>query len=135
MKTLYIKFKVIGISYFDAPPEETLRLNGFDTGMRCYEATAAVPAGGPCAYAEYEIADATFSMHAVMQPVRYTFSDDDGIQHNVSDDVWVARPVSGSFALPDIRTARAKRELYEAALERLSHEIGPARRIAGADAL
>lgn len=133
MKTLYIKFKVVGIAWFDMPPEETLQLNGFDTGMRIYEAPAAPVTSGPQPCAEYEIVDATFSATEVMQPARFTFTDVDGTQHSVSDDVWVTRPVPDSFVIPDIRTARLKRELYEAALEELSHEISTSRRVAPVD--
>jgi hypothetical protein len=130
MKTLYIKFKVVGVSYFDSPPDTTLRLNGFDTGMRAFAGAAQVSLPEFLPYAEYEIADATFDGNAVMQPVPYAYTDSRGYEHTVDDDVWVARPVPDNFALPDIRTARMKRALYEDALEQLSREIRGARRAA-----
>jgi hypothetical protein len=135
MKTLYIKFKVVGVSYFDTPPDATLRLNGFDTGMRAFAGRAepSLPEPllpEPLPYAEYEIADATFDGNAVMQPVPHTCTDERGYAHMVDDDVWVARPVPDNFAIPDIRTARIRRALYEDALERLSREIRGARRVA-----
>lgn len=113
----------MGVSYFDAPPEETLMLNGLDTGMRRFEGPVAgegeQPPSGPLAYLEYEIVDATFDAD---EAVRSTAGADSG-DDDARDDLWVVRAVPDGFALPDIRTAHLQREVYEEALERLSRDI------------